>query len=57
MRVGKTNKEYAVTLIFTLYVAGGALLTAISVPLIQKRIPPNPWYGFRVPQTLNDPDV
>ena len=23
--------------------------------MIQKRIPPNPWYGFRVPQTLNNP--
>ena len=43
------------TLILIMYIAGGALLTALSIPLIQKRIPPNPWYGFRVLQTLNNP--
>ncbi len=25
-----------------------------SIPLIQRRIKPNPWYGFRVPKTLRD---
>ena len=40
-----------------LYAGGGALLTALSVPLIQKRIPPNPWYGFRVRKTLENRDV
>lgn len=45
------------TLILVMYVIGGALLAAVSVPLIQRRIRPNPWYGFRVPQTLHNPDV
>jgi hypothetical protein len=40
-----------------LYAGGGALLTALSVPLIQKRIPPNLWYGFRVRKTLENRDV
>ena len=40
-----------------MYIAGGFLLAALSVPLILRRIPPNPWYGFRVQQTLNHPDV
>ena len=39
-----------------LYVGGGALMAAIAVPLIQKRIPPNPWDGFRVRRTLENPD-
>ncbi len=43
--------------IMFMYVAGGVLLAVLSVPLIQKRIPPNPWYGFRVWQTLDNPDV
>jgi len=44
-----------VTLILIMYVAGGLFLTVLSIPLVQKRIPPNPWYGFHVPQTLNNP--
>ena len=40
-----------------LYVGGGALMAAMAVPLIQKRIPPNPWYGFRVRQTLENREV
>ena len=35
----------------------GCLLIGISVPLIQRRIKPNPWYGFRVPKTLRNPDI
>jgi hypothetical protein len=45
------------SIILIMSIVGGALLTALSVPLIQKRIPPNPRYSFRVPQTLNNPDV
>ena len=44
-------------LIFITYVVGGLLVTALSVPLIQKRTPPNPWYGFRVRKTLENRDV
>ena len=40
-----------------MYVAIGLLLSAISVPLILRRIGPNPIYGFRVRQTLEDPEV
>ena len=40
-----------------LYVGSGLLLSAIAVPLIQRRIPPNPWYGFRVRQTLENREV
>ena len=30
----------------------GALFVALAVPLIRRRIPPNHWYGLRVPATL-----
>ena len=40
-----------------LYTFSGLLLAAISIPLILQKIGPNPWYGFRVKKTLNDPAV
>ncbi len=44
-------------ILLVMYVAIGLLLSAISVPLILRRIGPNPVYGFRVKQTLEDPEV
>src|SRR5438067_327395 len=45
------------TLLIMLYVAAGLLLVALSLPLIWGKIGPNPWYGFRVRRTLQDPAV
>lgn len=45
------------TFLFVLYVASGLLLAGLALPLIARRVPPNTWYGFRLPQTLQDPDV
>jgi uncharacterized membrane protein len=39
-----------------MFAAAGLLFAAIAVPLLQRRVKPNPWYGFRVPRTLNDED-
>ncbi|MGD9894567.1 MAG: SdpI family protein [Dehalococcoidia bacterium] len=39
------------------YVGCGLLCIAIALPLVQRRIPPNAWYGFRVERTLQDPAV
>ena len=39
------------------YVAVGIVLAVVSVPLIQRRIGPNNWYGVRIPQTLNNTEV
>lgn len=36
------------------FVGGGLLLIAISIPLIQRRVKPNSWYGFRTPTTLSN---
>ena len=35
----------------------GALFIAIFVPLILKKVPPNKWYGLRVPATFSDETV
>jgi len=40
-----------------LYVVGGLLLALLSLPLIAGKIKPNPYYGFRVPFTLNNPEI
>ena len=44
-------------ILLVMYVGIGLLLSAISVPLILRRIGPNLIYGFRVKQTLEDPEV
>lgn len=45
------------TTILLLYIVSGLLLMGLAVPLIQRKISPNGWYGFRIPRTLNDPDT
>ncbi|MCX6058817.1 MAG: SdpI family protein [Chloroflexi bacterium] len=39
------------------YIVGGLLLALISLPLIARKIKPNPYYGFRVPLTMGNPDI
>jgi uncharacterized membrane protein len=43
--------------VFLLYGIGGVLLTAISLPMMYDKIPPNSFYGFRTPRTMSDPNV
>ena len=44
-------------ILLTAFLTTGAVLIALSIPLILQRIPPNQWYGFRVPATLDDPEI
>ena len=37
-----------------LFVGSGLLLCALSIPLILRKMPPNGWYGVRLPSTLRD---
>lgn len=39
------------------FVSFGLLITALSVPMILRRVKPNPWYGFRTAKTLADEGV
>jgi uncharacterized membrane protein len=41
----------------TMYVAGGLLLVALSIPLILNKVKPNGLYGFRVSQTMENPEI
>jgi hypothetical protein len=35
----------------------GLLLAGLAIPLIRKVVPPNRWYGFRIPLTLQDRQI
>ena len=43
--------------LLAMYVIFGLLLAGLSVPLLLGKIPPNGWYGFRVPSTLYNADL
>ena len=45
------------TFLLLMQVVPGLLLIGLAVPLIRRKVPPNHWYGFRVPRTLADPGV
>ena len=40
-----------------LFASSGLLLIGLSIPLIQRRVKPNYWYGFRTRRTLNSPQI
>jgi uncharacterized membrane protein len=44
-------------ILLALYSFAGVLLAGLSVPLILQKIPPNGIYGFRIPSTLNNPQL
>jgi len=44
-------------LIKTMYILGGLALIVMSFPLILRRVPPNPVYGFRIQWTQKDPEI
>ncbi len=44
-------------ILLILYIVSGALLTALSVPLLLEKIRPNGLYGFRVAKTMNNPEI
>ena len=43
--------------LLAMFVGAGLLLTAISVPLVLRKIGPNPVYGFCVKQTLENTEI
>ncbi len=45
------------TLLVVMFAGMGLLLAALAIPLMQRRIKPNGWYGFRTPSTLRNPDL
>src|SRR4051794_4858353 len=52
--------ETAVSLriiILCVMLPAGALIAAMAIPMIRRKVPPNSAYGFRVARTLADPKV
>jgi uncharacterized membrane protein len=45
------------TLYSVLFAGVGLLFIALSIPLIQERVPPNSTYGFRTAKSLSDPKI
>lgn len=45
------------TFLIGMFIVISLLMVGISYPLIQRKIKPNPWYGFRTPRTLRDPEI
>ena len=45
------------TLLILVYAGMSLLMIVLAVPLIQGRVQPNAWYGFRIRLTLDDPDI
>jgi hypothetical protein len=45
------------TLLLLLFAGSGLLLIGLSLPLIQRRVRPNTWYGFRARRTLENPTI
>lgn len=43
--------------LLALYAGGSLVLALLSLPLLAGKVKPNPFYGFRVQQTLEDPEV
>jgi uncharacterized membrane protein len=40
-----------------LFTGTGILLALISLPMIARKIKPNPFYGYRVRKTLENPEI
>ena len=40
-----------------LFASTGLLFVGLGIPLMRKRVPPNPYYGFRTKRTMSDPDI
>ena len=45
------------TALFITFLIGGVLMIATAIPLMQRRIKPNSWYGFRTRKTLENEQV
>jgi hypothetical protein len=44
-------------MLFWMYIVFGLLQISISLPLIREKVKPNPWYGFRIKATLENPRI
>lgn len=44
-------------LLMLVFAVSGLLIIAFGLPLAQNKIKPNGWYGFRLPDTIKQPEL
>jgi len=44
-------------MLIVIFVITGLLFIGLSIPMIRGKVLPNKWYGFRVKETLENPDI
>lgn len=45
------------TELLVMFLISGMILVALSIPMIMGKVAPNAIYGFRVPDTMNNPKI
>ena len=45
------------TLYIVMYAGIGLLLMGLGIPFIREKVGPNDWAGFRIPATLDHPEI
>jgi hypothetical protein len=45
------------TELLVMFLISGVILVALSIPMIMGKVAPNDIYGFRVPDTMNNPRI
>ncbi len=44
-------------LIMLMYVLSGLMFVVLAIPMVKRKVRPNPWYGFRTRKTLSRADI
>lgn len=56
-QIGEFLKGKFMKSLLYMYVGSSILLIVLAIPLLARKVKPNPLYGFRIRQTLEDPQV
>ena len=51
--IDAATRHILMTVLILLFGALSLGMIVIAIPLAQRRVKPNPWYGFRTPTTLS----
>jgi hypothetical protein len=44
-------------ILLVVFVRSGLALAGLAIPMMLRLIGPNPWYGFRLPKTMNNREI
>jgi hypothetical protein len=54
---GRENKMSEITIAALIFSGVGAVFIGLGIPLFQRRVPPNSWYGCRTTKSLSDEGI